>query len=80
MHVCVCVCVCAQSLSYVRFFVTLWTVASQAPLLGFFREECWSGLPFPSPGDLSDPGIKLMSPGSPALVGGFFTTKPPGKQ
>jgi len=43
---------------------------------GFPRQEYWSGLPFPSPGDLPDPGIK---PGPPALAGGFFTTVPPGK-
>ena len=45
--------------------VTLWTVAHQAPLsMGFSRQEYWSGLPFPSPGDLPDPGIE---PGSPTL-------------
>ena len=44
--------------------------------MGFPRQEYWSGLPFPSPGDLPDPGIKPMSP---ALAGGFFTTEPPGK-
>ena len=43
---------------------------------GFFRQEYWSGLPFPPPGDLPDPGIEPMSP---ALTGGFFTTEPPGK-
>ena len=54
-----------------------WTVACQAPLsMGFPRQEYWSGLPFPPPGDLSDPGIKPLSP---ALVGGRFTTEPPGK-
>ena len=54
-----------QSLSCVRLFVTLRTVALQAPLsMDFFRQEYWSGLPFPSPGDLLDPGIK---PGSPTL-------------
>ena len=58
-------------------FATLWTVARQAPLsMGFPRQDYWSGLPFPSPGDLPDPGVKLMSP---ALAGGFFTTEPPGK-
>ena len=58
-------------------FVTSWTVAIQAPLsMGFPRQESWSGLPFPSPGDLSDPEIK---PASPALAGGFFTVVPPGK-
>ena len=54
-----------------------WTVAHQAPLsVGFPRQECWSRLPFPSPGDLPDPGIE---PVSPALAGRFFTTEPPGK-
>ena len=44
-------------------FVTLWTVAHQAPLsMGFSRQEYWSGLPFPSPGDLPDPGTEPMSP------------------
>ena len=58
-------------------FATPWTVAHQAPLsMGFSRQEYWSGLPFPSPGDLPDTGIK---PVSPALVCRFFTTAPPGK-
>ena len=70
-------CLCAQLLSHVRHFAVPWTVARQAPLLvGFPRQEYWSGLPLPTPGDLPDPGIKHMSP---ALVGGFFTTAPPGK-
>ena len=61
--------------SRVQLFVTPWTVACQAPLsMRFSRQECWSGLPFPSPGDLSDPGIKPASRMSPALAGGFFTT------
>ena len=64
-------------LSCVGLFAVPWTVACQAPLsIGFFRQEYWSGLPFPSPGDLPDPGIKLKSP---ALAGGFFTTEPLGK-
>ena len=46
---------------------------------GISRQEYWSGLPFPPPGDLSDPGIEPVSPGSPALVGGFFNTESPGK-
>ena len=55
-------------------FVTPWTVAGQAPLsLGFPRQEYWNGLPFPSPGDLPDPGIE---PTSPVLAGGLFTTEP----
>ena len=59
------------------FFVTLWTVAHQASLsIAFPRQELWSGLPFPSLGDLSHPGIE---PTSLALTGRFFTTEPPGK-
>ena len=55
----------------------LYPVAYQAPLsMGFSRQECWSGLPFPSPGDLPDLG---MEPASSALAGGFSTTEPPGK-
>ena len=45
----------------------------------FSRQEYWSGFPFPLAGDLPDPGIEPMSPSSPALAGGFFTTEPPGK-
>ena len=55
-------------------FVTPWAIAHQAPLsMGFPRQRHWSGLSFPSPGDLLDPGIKLTSP---ALAGGFFITEP----
>ena len=65
---------CAQSLSHVRLFVTPWTVAGQAPLsMGFSRREYWNGLPFSSPRDLPDPGIKPASVLSPALAGRFFT-------
>ena len=54
---------------------TPWPVALQAPLsTGFSRQEHWSGLPGPPPGDLPDAGIELTSLGSPALAGGFFTT------
>ena len=54
-----------------------WTVAHQAPLsMGFLMQEHWSGLPFPSTGDLPNPGIKPMSP---ALAGGSLTAEPPGK-
>ena len=53
-----------------------WTVARQAPLsMGFSRQECWSALPFPPPGDLPDPGIEPISP---ALASRFFTAEPPG--
>ena len=56
---------------------TPWTVAYQAsPSMGVSRQEYWSGLPFPSPGDLPDPGIK---PGSPALEADALTSEPPGK-
>ena len=56
-------------------------VEHQAPLsMEFFRQEYWSGLPFPTPGARPDPGIKPVSLVSPALAGGFFTTVPPGKQ
>ena len=60
--------VCAQLLRSVRLFATLWTVARQAPLfMGFSRQEYWSGLPCPPPGHLPNPGIKPVSPASPAL-------------
>ena len=59
-------------------FMTPWTVAHLSPLsLRFPRQEYWSGLPCPPPGDLPDPGIK---PAASALAGGFFTTEPPGKR
>jgi len=65
-------------LSRVQSFATLQTVVCQAPLsMGFSRQEYWSGLPFPTPGDLPNPGIELASLASPALAGGFFTTVSP---
>ena len=71
------ICVCAQSLSCVPLFVIPWTVAHWAPVsMEFSRQEYWSGLPFPSPGDLPNPGFK---PTCPTLAGGFFTTEPPEK-
>ena len=64
-------------LSHVWFFVTPWTVAYQAPpSMGFSRQEYWSGLPFPSPGDLPDPEIK---PRSPTLQADALTSEPPGR-
>ena len=69
-------CVCVL-LSRAGLFVTLWTVARQAPLsMGFSRQEYWSGLPFPSPGDLPDPGIE---PGSPTLQADSLPPEPAGK-
>ena len=68
------VCVLSR-FSSVRLFATLWTVAHEAPLsMGFSRQEYWSGLPCPPPGDLPDPGIEPTSLMSPALAGGFFTS------
>ena len=65
----------AELLSHVRLFVTPWTISHQAPLsMGFSRQEYWSGLPCPPPGDLLNPGIKPASLTSPALAGVFFTT------
>ena len=65
---CVCVCVCVFNHSVMSdTFVTFWTVAQQPSLsLGLFRQEYWSGLPFPSPGDLPNPGIKPTPPALPA--------------
>ena len=66
-----------KSVSHVRLFATPWTVAYQAPLsMGFYRQECWSGLPFPSPGDLPNPGIE---PGSPALQADALPSESSGK-
>ena len=59
---------------------TPWTEACPASLsMEFTRQEYWSGLPLPTPGDLPDPEIEPVSPNSPTLAGGFFTTAPPGK-
>ena len=61
--------------NHVQLFATPWTVVHQAPLfMGFSRQEYWSGLPCPPPGDLPDPGIEPVSLMSPAWAGGFFTT------
>ena len=62
--------------SHVQLFATLWTVTHKVPLfMRFSRQEYWSGWPCPPPGDLPNPGMEATSP---ALVGGFFTTEPPG--
>ena len=66
-----------KSLSRVRLSATPWTVAYQAPpSMGFSRQEYWSGVPFPSPGDLPDPGIE---PGSPTFQADTLTSESPGK-
>ena len=68
------------SFSCVRLLATPWTAAHQAPpSMGFYRQEYWSGSPFPSPGDLPDPGIEPVSPTLQAvscITGGFFTEAP----
>ena len=62
-------------LRHVQLFVTLWTIACQAPLSkGFFRQEYWSEWPCPPPRDLPNPGTEPTSHTSPALAGRFFTT------
>ena len=74
---CVCVCSVVQSCPAL---CNPMDCSSSAPLsMEFSRQESWSRLPFPTPGDLSDPGIELMSLAYPSLTGGFFTTLPPGK-
>ena len=68
-------CELVKSLSRVQLFTTLWTVAYQAPpSMGFSRQEYWSGLPFPSPGDLPNPGIESRSP---PLEAEALTSEPP---
>ena len=65
----------AQLLNCVRLFVILWTIARQASLsMGYPKQEYWSGLPFPPPGELPNPGFEPTSLVSPALAGGFFTS------
>ena len=72
LHVCM--------LSQIQLFAIPWTLTHQAPLpMKFSRQEYWNGLPFLTPRDLPEIGIKFTSPESPALAGRFFTTKPPGK-
>ena len=69
-------------LSHVQLFVTPWTAAHKPPLsMEFSRQEYWSGLPFPTPEDLPNPGVKtgITSLTSPAMAGGLFITEPPGK-
>ena len=77
LSICFALSLSLKSLSRVRLFATPWTVAYQAPpSMGFSRQECWSGLPFPSPGDLPNPGIE---PRSPALQTDALPSEPPGK-
>ena len=74
------ICCCCSVSSFVSNSAALWTVARQAPLsVGFFRQDYWSGLPCPPPGDLPNPGTEPMSPVSPALQEDSLPTEPPGK-
>ena len=74
-----CVCVHAQSLSCVQLFVTPWPVSHQAPLsMEFCMQEYWSGLLFPSPGDLPDPATEFLSPASPAFPSRYVVAEQPG--
>ena len=89
--VCVCVCVCVgvcvwggvcvcSVIQSCQLFATPWIVALQAPLsMEFSRQDYWSGLPSPPPGDLPSPGTEPVSPAVPVLLGRFSTTEPPGK-
>ena len=71
---CTTLCVCVCVISHSQLFATPWTVAHQVPLsTGLPLQKYWSGLPFPSPGDIPDPEIEPKSLASPALAGGFFT-------
>ena len=80
LHSCTQGCVCTQSLRSCPVFVIPRTVAHLVPLsMEFFKQEYWSGLPLPTPGDLPDSGIEPTSLASLALAGGFFTSLPPGK-
>ena len=85
MCVCVHACACVHTHAHLvalscQLFAAPWAAACQGPLsMGFSRQEYWSGLPFSTPGDLPDRGIKPMSFASPALTGEFFTTELPGK-
>ena len=70
----------AQSLNHVQFFAIPWTVVPLAPLsMGFSRQEYWSGFPWPSPGDLPNPGSEPMSLSSLSLAGKFFSTSTTGE-
>ena len=74
---CVCVCVCGCVLALAQSCLTLWSLDCSPPgssVLGLSRQEYWTGLPFPTPGDLPDPGIEHSSLTSPAMASGLFTT------
>ena len=73
-------CVHASSLSHICLFAAPWTIARQDALsMEFYRKDYWSGLPFPTPGNIPNPGVEPMSLVSPALAGEFLTPEPPGK-
>ena len=73
-------CMHASSLSHICLFAAPWTIARQDALsMEFYRQGYWSGLPFPTPGDIPNPGVEPMSLVSLALAGGFFITESPGR-
>ena len=80
MYMCVCMCTCTSQFSHVQLFATLPIACRAPPSMGFSRQEYWSGLPLPPPGDLPAPGIKPMSVMSPALKGRFVTTNVSGEE
>ena len=71
------ICVCVHAHSYLTLYHPVDGSLSGSIYMGFLRQKYWSGLPFPSPGDLPNPGIKSTSPVSPALAGEFVITEPP---
>ena len=77
MCVCVCVCVCMHAQSCPTLCDPMDCSPPGSSSIGFSRQESWSELPFPSPGDLPDPGFEPESPMAAALTGTFFTTEPP---
>ena len=81
--VCMCVCVCVCVCMYAQLHLTLCNPMNcslpGSSIHGISRQKYWSGLPFPTPGDLPDPGFKTKSSASPTLAGRFFTTEPPEK-
>ena len=80
IHVCVCVCVCMKLLQLCLTFCDPVDCSLPGSCVhGSLRQEYWSGLPCPPPGDLPNPGIELKSPGSPALASGSSPIAPPGK-
>ena len=79
MCVCVCVCACVRALSCTQLGNPMDSNPPGSSVHGISRQEYWSGLPFPSPWKLPNPGVEPVFPMSPVLASGFFTTEQPGK-